>query len=236
MEIDQIKSNLLRAISHEFRTPLTVIYGWIDLLLGEPPPSQTPLQVEGLKAIKDSSLRLGRMISNLLEYVAISKEETRPKRDRVELPPLVEEALQQLEEEAQEKNLSVVKTFSSDLPPLLADLEKMKILIFNLVENAIKFNEPGGSVVVEGEMVPGQDRLRLRITNTRGEIPRDRLSELMKPFAQADMSITRSASGLGLGLTVAKGIVDAHQGEFHIGSDPGKGSTVEIEFPLQGTQ
>ncbi|HEX9920864.1 MAG TPA: ATP-binding protein, partial [Candidatus Methylomirabilis sp.] len=115
------------------------------------------------------------------------------------------------------------KAYPSDLPPLLADPEKMKILLFNLLENAVKFNERGGKVLVEAEMNPARDGLRLRIINTRGEIPQDRLAELMKPFTQADMSMTRSASGLGLGLAVAKGIAEAHQGEFHIGSEKGKG-------------
>jgi len=235
-EIDQIKSNLLRAISHEFRTPLTVIYGWVDLLLGDQTAGQNPLQVEGLKAIKESSLGLGRIIFNLLEFVGLGKGEMRLKKERVDLLPLVEEALQQLEEEAKERDLTVEKTYPSDLPPLLADPEKMKILLFNLLENAVKFNERGGKVLVEAEMNPARDGLRLRIINTQGEIPQDRLAELMKPFTQADMSMTRSASGLGLGLAVAKGIAEAHQGEFHIGSEKGKGTTVEIKLPLPASE
>ena len=235
-EIDQIKSNLLRAISHEFRTPLTVIYGWVDLLLGDQTAGQNPLQVEGLKAIKESSLGLGRIIFNLLEFVGLGKGEMRLKKERVDLLPLVEEALQQLEEEAKERDLTVEKAYPSDLPPLLADPEKMKILLFNLLENAVKFNERGGKVLVEAEMNPARDGLRLRIINTRGEIPQDRLAELMKPFTQADMSMTRSASGLGLGLAVAKGIAEAHQGEFHIGSEKGKGTTVEIKLPLPASE
>jgi signal transduction histidine kinase len=115
---------------------------------------------------------------------------------------------------------------------LLADPEKIKILIYNLLENAVKFNQPGGKVVVEAKVTPAQNSMALRIMNTRGDIPEDRLSELMKPFTQADMSITRSASGLGLGLSVAKGIVDCHQGAFHLQSEKGKGTTVKIEFPL----
>jgi len=235
-EIDQIKSNLLRAISHEFRTPLTVIYGWVDLLLGDQTAGQNPLQVEGLKAIKESSLGLGRIIFNLLEFVGLGKGEMRLRKERVDLLPLVEEALQQLEEEAKERDLTVEKAYPSDLPPLLADPEKMKILLFNLLENAVKFNERGGKVLVEAEMNPARDGLRLRIINTQGEIPQDRLAELMKPFTQADMSMTRSASGLGLGLAVAKGIAEAHQGEFHIGSEKGKGTTVEIKLPLPASE
>lgn len=235
-EIDQIKSNLLRAISHEFRTPLTVIYGWVDLLLGDQTAGQNPLQVEGLKAIKESSLGLGRIIFNLLEFVGLGKGEIRLKKERVDLLPLVEEALQQLEEEAKERDLTVEKAYPSDLPPLLADPEKMKILLFNLLENAVKFNERGGKVLVEAEMNPARDGLWLRIINTQGEIPQDRLAELMKPFTQADMSMTRSASGLGLGLAVAKGIAEAHQGEFHIGSEKGKGTTVEIKLPLPASE
>jgi two-component system cell cycle sensor histidine kinase PleC len=152
----------------------------------------------------------------------------------VNLLCLVEEAVQQLSEEAKEKQLIIVKDFTPKCPPLLADPEKIKILIYNLLENAVKFNQPGGKVMVEAGLVPAQNTMALRIINTRGEIPQDRLAELMKPFTQADMSITRSASGLGLGLPVAKGIVDCHQGSFHLQSEEGKGTTVEIQFPLPG--
>ncbi len=232
-EIDQIKSNLLRAISHEFRTPLTVIHGWTDLLMGDSSCGQNSLAMEGLKAIKESSFRLGRMISNLLEYVGLTKAEgMRLAKEKVEILPLLEEAVQQSEEEAKQRSLTVVKSVDPDLSSLLADPGKMKILIFNLLDNAIKFNESGGRVEVEAQMAPSEGALKLRITNTKGEIPPDRLSELMRPFTQADMSVTRPASGLGLGLAVAKGIAEAHEGKFRIWSEKGKGSTAEILFPL----
>jgi signal transduction histidine kinase len=230
-EIDQIKSNLLRAISHEFRTPLTVIYGWIDLLLADQ-TTENALQAEGLKSIKESAMRLGRIVTNLLEFVHLGLGDIHLRREEVDLLRLVEEAMQQLSEEAKEKELGIVKDFAPNCPPLLADPEKIKILIYNLMENAIKFNQPGGKVVVEAKVTPAQNSMTLRIINTRGDIPEDRLPELMKPFTQADMSITRSASGLGLGLSVAKGIVDCHQGAFHLQSEKGKGTTVKIEFPL----
>jgi signal transduction histidine kinase len=230
-EIDQIKSNLLRAISHEFRTPLTVIYGWIDLLLADQ-TTENALQAEGLKSIKESAMRLGRIVTNLLEFVHLGLGDIHLRREEVDLLRLVEEAMQQLSEEAKEKELGIVKDFAPNCPPLLADPEKIKILIYNLMENAVKFNQPGGKVVVEAKVTPAQNSMTLRIINTRGDIPEDRLPELMKPFTQADMSITRSASGLGLGLSVAKGIVDCHQGAFHLQSGKGKGTTVKIEFPL----
>jgi len=233
-EIDQIKSNLLRAISHEFRTPLTVIYGWIDLLLTDQDAEPNPLQAEGLKSIRESSLRLGRMITNLLEYVHLGMGDIHLRREEVAIVPPVEEALKQLEEEAKEKQLTITKDFGPDLPLLLADPEKVRILIYNLLENAVKFNQPGGRVIVEGRHLPNEGALLLRIINTYGEIPQDRLTELMRPFTQADMGITRSASGLGLGLAVAKGIVDWHRGEFHVKSERGRGTTVETKFPLPG--
>ena len=232
-EVDQIKWNLLRAISHEFRTPLTVIYGWIDLF-SDDQAAPNALQAEGLKSIKESALRLGRMITNLLEFVHLGLGDIHLRREQVNLLCLVEEAVQQLSEEAKEKQLIIVKDFTPKCPPLLADPEKIKILIYNLLENAVKFNQPGGKVMVEAGLVPAQNTMALRIINTRGEIPQDRLAELMKPFTQADMSITRSASGLGLGLPVAMGIVDCHQGSFHLQSEEGKGTTVEIQFPLPG--
>jgi signal transduction histidine kinase len=231
-EVDRIKMNLLRAISHEFRTPLTVICGWVDLVSSEMPLDRTPLLAEALKAIRESSMCLNRMVSNLLEFVALSADRIRLRREEVDLPSLIEELQGQLEEKAKEKEVSFQRSFASDLAPVPVDREKMKLALFNLVENAVKFNGRGGTVRVEGEVARGEGRFLLRIQNSLGEIPEDRLSELLKPFTQADMSITRSSSGLGLGLAVAKGIVEAHQGRMRIWSEPGAGTTVELQLPL----
>jgi len=231
-EVDRIKMNLLRAISHEFRTPLTVICGWVDLVSSEMPLDRTPLLAEALKAIRESSMCLNRMVSNLLEFVALSADRIRLRREEVDLPSLIEELQGQLEEKAKEKEVSFQRSFASYLAPVPVDREKMKLALFNLVENAVKFNGRGGTVRVEGEVARGEGRFLLRIQNSLGEIPEDRLSELLKPFTQADMSITRSSSGLGLGLAVAKGIVEAHQGRMRIWSEPGAGTTVELQLPL----
>jgi signal transduction histidine kinase len=106
----------------------------------------------------------------------------------------------------------------------------LRVLFFNLVENAIKFNEPGGEVVIRAGV--DESSFLVDVTNARGEIPAERIPRLLEPFTQGDMSASRAASGLGLGLAVARLIADAHGGQMAIESGQGRGTTVHVRLPL----
>lgn len=228
-EIDQIKSDLLSAVTHEFRTPLTIIFGWLDLLLGNHFGELSPNQVESLQAVRQSSQRLGRLISNVLTYVEFERGELSLKRQALSLAKLLQEVLQGVEGEIQEKGINLEIAISPDFPLLEGDPEKIHLLLYNLVDNAVKFNERGGRLVIRAQ--PGPRMAELTVYNSRGDIPQERLSYLLEPFTQADMSMTRTAGGLGIGLAVAKAIVETCHGELRIESGRGSGTAVTIRLP-----
>ncbi len=229
-EIDQIKSNLLSAITHEFRTPLTVMSGWLDLLLGGHFGQLSGKQRDSLTVVRRGTVRLGRLISNLLVFVESDRSQLSRKRLPLSLGDLLRDVAAELSPECEEQRVTLQVESLPALPPLPGDGERLRLLFLNLVENAIKFNEPSGEVAVRARE-DGQSFL-VSITNTRGEIPADRIPGLLEPFAQGDMSATRSAGGLGLGLAVARLIVDAHGGQLEVESGQGRGTTVHVRLPL----
>ncbi len=229
-EIDQIKSNLLSAITHEFRTPLTVMHGWLDLLLGNDFGRLTGRQQESLSAVRKSAVRLGRLISNLLVFVEDNQRRVARERAPVNLADLLRDVEGELAPDCAEGRVRYQVEIAPGLPMFLADADRLRLAFFNLVENAIKFNEPDGTVLVEAR--GDQGSLEVTITNSHGEIPAERMPRLLQPFTQGDMSMTRAAGGLGLGLAVARSILDAHGGQLAVEGGQGKGTTVRVHLPL----
>lgn len=229
-EIDEIKSNLLSAITHEFRTPLTVMSGWLDLLLADHFGPLSVKQRESLTAVEKGTIRLGRLIANLLVFVESDRSHLTRKRQPLSLADLLRDVASELTPEREERGVGLQVDIAPDLPPALADGERLRLVFFNLVENAIKFNEPGGEVVIRA----GEDgrSFQVGITNSRGEIPAERIPRLLEPFTQGDMSAARAAGGLGLGLAVVRLILDAHGGGLAFESGRGLGTTVRVRLPL----
>lgn len=227
-EVDRIKSDLLSTITHEFRTPLTIIYGWLDLLLSEQVGRLTPKQRESILRIRQGSLRLGRLISNLLTSVELERGGVDFCHEPVHVGDLLGSVLEQLQPEIEEKGLEAAFEAPQGIPPLHADPDKLRLLFLNLVENAVQFNERGGRLLVQVRSSP--PFVEISIFNSRGEIPRDRLKHLLKPFAQWGM--VGRGRGLGLGLAVAKAIVEAHRGDLEIESGLGRGTQVLVKLPI----
>lgn len=229
-EIDRIKSDLLSAVTHEFRTPLTVIYGWLDLLLDGQFGHLTPQQRESLSSIRENSVRLGRLISNLLAYVELERGEGDLRIQDLHVVELLEAVVRQLEREVQEKEIRVTWKLPPAIRRIRGDQEKFQLLFLNLVENAVKFNERGGEVLLEVNEAPSF--VEVSIKNSRGKIPRHQLSQIFQPFTQGDMSATRPEGGLGLGLAVSKAIVEVSHGSMEIESGEGEGTTARVRFPV----
>ncbi|MGH7361931.1 MAG: ATP-binding protein, partial [Candidatus Methylomirabilales bacterium] len=231
-EIDQIKSDLLSAITHEFRTPLTIIYGWMDLLLSGQFGTLSGGARESVEAIGHSARRLGRLIANLLAYVEFERREAAFQDQVVDLGEILHAVASQLSSEYAEKRVRVEFLREVRGTSLRADPEKLALLFSNLVENAIKFNLAGERVLVEATAADGA--ATVTITNTHGRIPQERLTRLFEPFTQGDMTLTRAAGGLGLGLSVARAIVEASRGSIAFRQAEPQGTSVTVTLPLAG--
>jgi signal transduction histidine kinase len=230
-EVDQLKSNLLSAMTHEFRTPLTIMHGWLDLLLGNQFGRLTGQQHESLRAVRRGAVRLDRLISNLLAYVEYERGRVPLEYLSVGLSNLLQEAADELRPDCLERRVVMEVEFENVLPVLRADGERLRLLFFNLMENAVKFNEPGGQVRVRAQ--GDAQGVEVSITNTCGVLPAEQIPRLLQPFTQGDMSIRRAAGGLGLGLAVVRAILEAHGGRLAVESGPERGTTVRVRLPVK---
>jgi signal transduction histidine kinase len=233
-EVDQLKSNLLSAITHEFRTPLTLMHGWLDMLLDEQLGALSAGQRESVQAVRRGAVRLDRLVGNLLAFVEYERGEARPNVFPVNLGSLLARVAAALAGECDERGIRLLVDAEPDLPAIAADGERLQLLLFNLMENAVKFNETGGQVRVRAGREEGA--LLVSVHNTRGEMPAERLAGLLQPFTQADMGPTRAVEGLGLGLAVARAILDAHGGQLRVDSGRGQGTTMEVRLPLPAAE
>jgi signal transduction histidine kinase len=228
-EVDQLKSNLLSAVSHEFRTPLTIMHGWLDLLLAGEFGSLSPQQAESLAAVRKSAVRLARLIANLLAFVECERGQGLRRAQAVNLERLLRNAAADLAPDCAERKVNLRVEAAPGLSMARGDDDHLRLLFFNLMENAVKFNKPGGSATVrvseDGEF------LEVRVTNSHGAIPPEIIPRLLQPFTQGDMGLSRPAGGLGLGLALVRAIASAHGGQITLEAGEPGGTTARIRLP-----
>lgn len=234
IEIDQIKTNVISAISHEFRTPLTSLKGYLGILM---PSVEEVTSAEGperkwLKGMKVNLDRLETLILNLLVMTEVRAGDLLISEEEVEVNDVITGAIDALDPVIKSKGVEVV--FDGDgAPRIEGDVEKLGVVMRNLIENAVKFNLDSGSVTIGVSRSADQRGVTVNITDTGIGIPKENINNIFDTFTQADMSHTRRFAGAGLGLPVAKAIVEAHGGSIGVNSKPGKGSTFSIWLPVR---
>jgi two-component system sensor histidine kinase BarA len=231
-EIEQIKSNLLDVMTHEFSTPISVLKAYIEMFLTRRFDSSNPRCREGLHAMKEAVTRLERLVINLLTLGQGKNKKLSLDYEQVVVQDLITHVLSQLREGLQKKNLTTVLKVSPDFPPIWADPSKLSIAFMNLLDNSIKFNRPYGFIRIT--LTRSDSRfVGIALSDTGNGISEDKIEEIFNPFTQVDMSSTREYPGIGLGLPVAKVIIEAHGGKIKVHSKRGKGSTFLLVLPCE---
>lgn len=228
-ELNQLKANFVANISHELRTPLTHIKGYIELLISESLGPLTEEQRHALKVSQRAAERLERLIEDLIMFSLASRGELSIKQEPVDLARLVRLTAKSYVERAEARGLTLSILHDENLPPVLADPQKIAWVIGQLLDNAIKFTPAGGRVVVTLKR-ESPSLVMVAVSDTGIGIPRDRLEEIFEPFHQLDSSSTRRYGGTGLGLSLVREIIEAHGSVIEVQSVEGRGST--FRFPL----
>jgi PAS domain S-box-containing protein len=226
---NRAKDEFLAVLSHELRAPLTTILGWVRMLLaGQVDPSR---QARALQVIERSTLAQARMIEDLLDMSRIVAGKMALDRRVVSLAPLVAETVSALQHEAKAKGL----TLEADLDPIagavLADADRLRQVLMNLLGNAMKFTPSGGRVAVR--FVGDGDLVRLVVRDTGVGIDAELLPHVFERFRQADWRQAGTRVGLGLGLAIVRQLVELHGGTVEAQSDgPGRGACFTVTLPL----
>jgi signal transduction histidine kinase len=229
-EMDRLKSMFLSHVSHELKTPLTSIKGFVDNMLDGLTGELHSKQREYLDRVRANSDRLSRMISNLLDLSRIESGTHHLDRARLRLFDLAEEVTEQLRPIATAKHLTLGVVCPDPTLRVSGDRDKLIQVITNLVDNAIKFTPKGGQITVElGRKDP--ERVMMTVADTGEGIPAEAIAKLFEPFYQASRQAGVHAKGLGLGLSIVKTLVELHGGTISVTSEVGKGSTFCILLP-----
>ena len=227
---NRVKDEFLAILSHELRTPLTAILGWSDLLRdGKLNEQQTALAIE---TIARNARAQGRLIDELLDISRILSGKLCLDLHTVKLATLIQAVVDGARPAADAKSINLKAVFNSDIDPILGDPDRLRQIVWNLLTNAIKFTPNGGQVQVRLER---NDRHALITVNDSGQgIASELLPHIFERFRQADSSNTRTNGGLGLGLAIARQLVELHRGTITAeSSGENAGTTFRVMLPLR---
>jgi signal transduction histidine kinase/CheY-like chemotaxis protein len=228
-DANRLKDQFLAIVSHELRTPLNSILGWADML--SKGHLEGPLRDRAVRGIGQGARRQARLIEDLLDVARIASGKMRLDRSLVDLRDVVRDALLVAQPAADEKGIRVAFDADHSLGRVYGDAARLQQVASNLISNALKFTPPGGAVHVRLRR-SGND-IEMIVTDTGQGIVPEFLSSVFEVFRQADGSTTRMHSGLGLGLSIVKSLVEAHSGIVSVHSaGQDRGATFIVRLPI----
>lgn len=224
-ELDRIKSEFVNTVSHDLRSPLTAILGYIELIERVGPINQQ--QLEFIQRVEQSVQNITALINDLLDLGRIEAGFD-ARKEIVPLPPLVDLTIDSLLPRFEEKPQHLVVDIPKDLPAVLGNPIRLRQMLVNLVTNALKYTQQGGEIRVSAHAAGGQ--VILQVSDDGVGIPRADQPYIFDKFYRAS-NVVREASGTGLGLAIVKSIVENHQGRIWVKSSPGKGTMFTVVLP-----
>jgi len=230
-ELNHLKSNIIANISHELRTPLTHLKGYLILLADGSLGSLSSEQQEAIHVMVRAEARLEKLIEDLIQFSLMSRGELSLSLRTVTAADLLLATSARAAKLAKARGIEVRLQMSENLPSVEVDFEKISWVLLQLIDNAVKFTPQGGLVVVGGYASGGL--VTISITDNGIGIAPERITEIFEPFHQLDSSTTRHYPGTGLGLALAKRIIEAHGSIVHVWSELGKGSRFEFTLPVK---
>ncbi|MBN1265082.1 MAG: hypothetical protein JXA25_06300 [Anaerolineales bacterium] len=228
-ELNQLKANLISNVSHELRTPLAHLKGYLELIGDGDLGPITEKQKQGFDVMRRASTRLEKLIEDLIEFSTASREGLTLRLSPIEIIPVIKEIYSQSFEKASLKGIKLGLEMPDIIPEIYADCDRIRWVLVQLLDNAIKFTPDGGAVTLS--VMPFDKLVLFRVRDTGIGIPEGRLGELFEPFHQLDSSPTRSYGGTGIGLALVKLILDSHGTDLKITSTEGEGSQFGFVLP-----
>ena len=228
-ETDIAKDEFLSMITHELKTPLVPIQGYVDILLGEHLGPLTEKQKERLKIIKSSSESLLRIISDLLDAQKLELGKLVVKKENHDIKDTIEKAVEALQPRATENKVTIKQHLDKKII-VPHDTERIRQVLTNLLKNSLDVVEPN-SGLVEIFVEDSPKEVKISVKDNGPGIPQENQENLFKKFYQVDTSLTREVGGSGLGLAICKGLVEEHGGTILAESTLGTGATFSFTLP-----
>ena len=233
-ELDKMKSDFMAAVSHEFRTPLTSVNMGVDILRQKLLGPLTKAQEELLDTSKQDCERLTKLVRELLQLSKLESGKVEMREDIVEVRRVIESTLQPLYLPFREKGVELRFAVENHVPQLLGDEQQFSWVISNLVTNALRYTDRGGSVEVSA--VPDGDSVLIRVEDTGRGIPAEHLNSIFDKFVQVKQSADSTPGSVGLGLAIAKEIVELYGGKIWVESELNRGTAFYFRLPATQVQ
>ncbi|MFS8541902.1 MAG: HAMP domain-containing histidine kinase, partial [Tissierellales bacterium] len=224
---EQLKNDFISSISHELRTPLTSIKGWAITLKSDEMRDKK-LLMDGLDIIEKESDRLSNMVEDLLDFSRLLSGRITVEKDEINIAESIELISKQLQPRAEDKNIQFHVIYDPNLPQIIADANRIKQVLINLLDNAFKFTQEGGKVTLKAYAT--KDFLIIEVADNGPGIPEEDIPYIKEKFYKGK----NSKSTTGLGLSICDEIVKLHGGQMEIKSKLGEGTVVIVSLPLKG--
>jgi two-component system OmpR family sensor kinase/two-component system sensor histidine kinase BaeS len=242
---EELRRGMVADIAHELRTPLTVVQGNLRAILDD----VYPLEKAEIATIYDETLMLRRLVEDLRDLASADAGQLRLNCQPVALPRLIEQVASLFSAPAQENEVTITHDCPDDLPPALADPERVGQVLRNLVANALRYTPAGGVITMTAHLLTGDQReargdqtaqassgkeswFIVTVEDTGSGIASEDLAHVFERFWRADRSRARGQGGSGLGLAIARQIVQAHGGQIGVTSHPGQGTRFWLTLPV----
>ncbi len=230
-EAQQTKANVVAKVSHEFRTPLNMIIGLVDLMVKAPEVYGRPLPraaVEDLAIVQRNCEHLAGLINDVLDLSQVEAGRLTLHRERTDLAAISREALDVVGPWLRKKGLDLQVEIPPDLPEVYCDRTRIRQVILNLLSNAVRFTEQGQISLV---MRVRPESVVVTVHDTGAGIPPEDIERIFEPFCQGRQQLWRDRGGTGLGLTISKQFVELHGGRIWLESEVGVGTSFHFELP-----
>ena len=226
----RLKDHFLQNVNHELRTPLTAIVGWTDLFSEQELDDKTLRR--GLQQVRQSARILLALIDDLLDLARMDRGSLSLDRQPVQLPDVIQRSIDTVRMMAEGRSVVVIQApLPADMVPIRADPLRLQQILWNLLANAIKFSRRHGRVIVRLELEP--ERYVVSVEDDGIGIPESELPHVFERFRQVDGSPTRQHAGMGIGLALARSLVELHGGTIWAESVVGKGSRFTFTLPVR---
>jgi signal transduction histidine kinase len=227
--LDRMKSEFIATVSHELRTPLTSINMAVDILSQEVLGKVNDAQRDMLSTAKDDCERLTKLVKELLDMSRLESGKYELKQERINLRALVEEALKPLRLQFREKGIHLETEIAENTPEVPGDQQQLAWVVTNLVSNALRYTPAEGTVTVHSDL--NDDSVRVSVKDSGRGIPPDAVEVIFDKFVQIKQATDATPGSVGLGLAIAKEVVEAHGGRIWVESSVGQGSTFFFTIP-----
>jgi len=233
-KLDRIKSDFLNITSHELRTPMSAIKGYIQMILKQTLGEITDEQKQALNVIVRNTNRLDNLIQDILDISRLESGSMKFLPEKTNAEKMVAEAVETMQPTAELKNIKINTEVERNLPEMTVDPERIKQVIINIINNAIKFSQ--NDTIINVRAKKDKDQVLFEIQDYGRGIPKEKQKKIFEIFYQVDSGMDRKFGGAGLGLAISRGIILSHGGKIWVESELDKGSIFKFTLPITPVQ